>query len=367
MRVSVNFLARIVGMVGLAFLGSWIGTSLSGPTVSPSERLATQLLTLAGAGIGLLTAHRLTVEPLDRFQRTLNTMPTDELLVSGLGLLLGTAFGRLLSFPLSLLPGILAQYLPLLTVLLCAYFGMVAARRHRRDLADLTGQVLRRRTVLREEPAAEHLSAPRRFLVDTSAVIDGRIAGVAQTGFLEGTLVVPLFVLNELQTLADSADELRRTKGRRGLEILNQMRKDALLPVEVADMDVEGTGPVDDKLVLLARRYHCPIITNDFNLNKVAELQGVKVLSLNALSDAVRAPVVPGQTLRVTIRSEGREREQGVSFLDDGTMVVVEDARHLLGQGVAAVVTRVYQTASGRIIFAHLAADGRPDGRPDRS
>jgi uncharacterized protein YacL len=354
MRVSANFLARIVGMIVLAFFGTWIGFTLSGSTVNEGERLAIQLLTLAGAGLGLLTAHRVTVEPAARLQRTLNAMTLDELLASGAGLLFGALFGRLFSYPLSLLPGLLSRHLPTLVMLLCAYLGLLLARRHRRELTELVGGLLRRRRPLGEESAASEPSA-RRFLVDTSAVIDGRIAGVAQTGFLEGVLVVPTFVLNELQMLADSSDELRRTRGRRGLDILNQMRKESVLPVEVVDADTDGALPVDDKLVLLARRFHCPIITNDFNLNKVAELQGVRVLSLNALSDAVRAPVVPGQMLQVVIRSEGREREQGISFLDDGTMIVVEDARHLLGHGVAAVVTRIYQTTSGRIIFAHLA------------
>jgi uncharacterized protein YacL len=147
---------------------------------------------------------------------------------------------------------------------------------------------------------------------------------------------------------------MRRSKGRRGLEMLNIMQKKAGTPVEVLDVDVNGTQPVDDKLIVLARQYSCPIITNDFNLGRVAELQGVKILSLNQLADAVRAPVMPGQDIQVMIRDVGREREQGISFLDDGTMIVVEDARHLVGQEVSASVTRVYQTQTGRIVFAHL-------------
>jgi uncharacterized protein YacL len=154
--------------------------------------------------------------------------------------------------------------------------------------------------------------------------------------------------------LADSADEQRRAKGRRGLDILNIMQKEAAPPVEVVDIDVSGAQQVDDKLIILARQYRCPVITNDHNLGRVAELQGVKVLSLNQLSDAVRPPVVSGQELRVMIRDTGRERDQGISFLDDGTMIVVEDARKLIGQEVSATVTRVHQTQTGRIVFAHL-------------
>lgn len=359
MKVSLNFLARITGMVLLATFGSWIGTTLSGEVMSSNERLATQLLTLAGAGLGLLTTHRFTIEPLRRIKRSLQAMPADELLTLLAGLLAGLVVGRLASQPLSLLPAPLRTYLPTLILGICGYLGAVTAREHRKPLIELAGQALRRRPTLLREETVEPVVERRRYLIDTSAVIDGRIVGVSQTGFLEGELIVPTFVLNELQQLADSADELRRTKGRRGLDILNQMRKEAVLPVEVVDVDIEGTHQVDDKLVLLARRYHCPIITNDFNLNKVAELQGVKVLSLNALADVVRAPVVPGQTLHMMVRSEGREREQGVSFLDDGTMVVIEEARRLVGHQVAAVVTRVYQTTSGRIIFAQLAASER--------
>jgi uncharacterized protein YacL len=342
-------------MLVLAALGTSIGVALSGEHMNADERLATQLLTLAGAGLGLLTTHYLTINPLMRLQQRIATTPPLELAAVVAGLVLGLVAGRLLSFPLSLLPGVLGVYLPIIVVLLGGYLGASVMRRLRQPAAEALGELLRPRALADSKPEAEALPAPRRYLLDTSVVIDGRIMGVVQTGFLDGSLVVPTFVLNELQTLADSGDELRRTKGRRGLDILNQMQKQAQVPVEVVDMVSDGAQPVDDKLVLLARRYGCPIITNDFNLNKVAELQGVRVLSLNALADAVRAPVVPGQPLHITIRSEGREREQGVSFLDDGTMVVVEEARHLVGHDVAAVVTRVYQTSSGRIIFAQLA------------
>src|SRR4029078_11672643 len=172
-----------------------------------------------------------------------------------------------------------------------------------------------------------NLPQPQRYLLDTSAIIDGRIAIVTQTGFLEGELLVPHLFLNEPQMLADSADELRRGKGRRGLEILNSMQKEAIIPVEVLDVEVSGAQAVDDKLVILARQYRCPIITNDYNLGRVAGLQGVKILSLNQLADAVLPPLVPGQDMRITVRDVGREREQGISFLDDGTMIVIEDAR----------------------------------------
>jgi uncharacterized protein YacL len=198
------------------------------------------------------------------------------------------------------------------------------------------------------------ITTPRRYLLDTSAIIDGRIARIGETGFLEGTLLVPQFVLAELQMLADSSDDLRRSKGRRGLDLLAQMQKETILPVEVVDVDVSDIVRVDDKLVIVARQYQCPIITNDFNLNRVAELQGVKVLNLNQLSDAIRPAIVQDQRLEVLIRNEGNSRQQGVGYLDDGTPVIVEDARHLIGQQIQVIVTRLHQTQTGRLVFAHL-------------
>jgi uncharacterized protein YacL len=201
-------------------------------------------------------------------------------------------------------------------------------------------------------------------VVDTSAIIDGRIAAVVQTGFVDGTLLVPTFVLNELQQLADSADELRRGRGKRGLDILNTMQKEASVPVEVINIEVPSAQQVDDKLIVIARQYQCPIITNDHNLGRVAELQGVKVLNLNQLADAVRPVVVPGQDLTVRVRDVGREREQGISFMNDGTMIVIEEARRLVGQEVDVTVTRVFQTQTGRIVFAQLHQNDGAAARP---
>ena len=197
-------------------------------------------------------------------------------------------------------------------------------------------------------------SQEHRFLIDTSSIIDGRIVAVSEAGFLDGILLVPTFVLNELQILADSSDELRRERGKRGLEMLNMLQKQSEHLVDVINIEVPSVQEVDDKLIVLARQYECPIITNDHNLGRVASLQGVKVMNMNQLADAVRPPVVPGQDISVRVRDVGREREQGISFLDDGTMIVIEDARHLIGQQVHATVTRVFQTQTGRIVFAQL-------------
>lgn len=353
MKISLNFVARLTGMLALAYAGFRLGSALSGDLPNATERLATQLLTLAGAGLGLLTTHRWTIEPARDLLRHMRSVSMSELTALVFGALLGLVFAVLLAVPLAQLPSPIGQYAPVAVAGLLAYIGAALFSSRKKEIGDLLLAARQGSTALPQQ-VDDMQQKPRRFLVDTSAIVDGRIAAVVQTGFVDGILLVPNFVLHELQALADSADELRRLKGRRGLEILNAMQKEATGVVEVLNVDVPSTTAVDEKLVILGRQYHCPVITNDHNLGRVAELQGVKVLSLNQLADAVRPPVVPGQDLRITIRDVGREREQGISFLEDGTMVVVEEARRLVGQEVATVVTRVYQTQTGRIVFAQL-------------
>ncbi|NOK59722.1 MAG: PIN/TRAM domain-containing protein [Chloroflexi bacterium AL-W] len=352
MKVSLNFLVRIAGMLVLAYIGASIGQALSNSPTSPTEVRATVLLALAGAGLGLLTTHHWTLEPIQEGIQYVKRISITELTAVVFGSLLGLIFALLLAVPLGYLPAPFGQFLPIIAAIALGYFGAVLFSARRKELGGLL-QSLRKMPIVIPQQATE-TEKQAHYLVDTSAIIDGRIANVSQTGFIEGTLLVPRFVLNELQTLADSADDARRSKGRRGLEMLNVMQKEAVMFIEVIDVDIDGAQPVDDKLIVLARQYCCPVITNDYNLGRVADLQGVKVLNLNQLADAVRPPVVPGQDLHVMIRDIGREREQGISFLDDGTMIVVEDARELIGQTVSATVTRVYQTQTGRIVFAQL-------------
>jgi uncharacterized protein YacL len=195
------------------------------------------------------------------------------------------------------------------------------------------------------------------IVVDTSAIIDGRIAEIVESGFIYGTLVVPKFVLEELQHIADSSDTLRRNRGRRGLEILNRMQKESTTPVEILDEDVPEVTEVDAKLVALARVRSKAILTNDFNLNRVAELQGVRVLNINSLANAVKPAVLPGEELRVRVIQEGKEPGQGVGFLDDGTMIVVEGGVRYIDKDLDVAVTRVLQTVAGRMIFAQPRLD----------
>ena len=197
----------------------------------------------------------------------------------------------------------------------------------------------------------------KSILIDTSVIIDGRIVDIAKTGFLPGNLVIPRFVLNELQYIADSAENLRRQRGRRGMEVLAELQKDHSIKTTIADIDVEGVREVDEKLVMLGRQMKAPILTNDFNLNRVAELQGVNVLNINELANAVKSILLPGEGLTVRVIQEGKEVGQGVGYLDDGTMVVVEEGRDYIGQEINVAVTKVLQTAAGRMIFS------KPEGK----
>jgi len=365
MRISLNFIVRISGMLILAFLGSSLGIGLSSKTPDENQLLATQLLMLSGAGLGLLVTPRLTIEPVQNLLNHTRSIPLNELLFVGSGGLLGLIFGVLLTIPLALLPQPLNQYIPIIASIMSFYAGIMIFHLHKRDMDKLAllwqantsnNHLLPVGKPSLENPETKLEEAPQ-FLLDTSAIIDGRIAEVIKTGFLTGTLLVPNFVLAELQSLADSSDDLRRNKGRRGLDLLNQMQENGVLPVKIISADVASAARVDDKLVLLAKRNQQPIITNDFNLNRVAVLQGVKILNLNQLSEAVRPPVLQDQHLFVLIRNEGNARQQGVGYLEDGTPVIVEDARHKIGEQVEAVVTRLHQTQTGRLVFAQMCEE----------
>lgn len=222
-----------------------------------------------------------------------------------------------------------------------AYVGMLtgSARGEYLDLSALGG-------LLKDRGTRQHFK-----VLDTSVIIDGRVADIAETGFLDGTIVVPQFVLRELQQIADSSDSARRNRGRRGLDILQRVQKMNGLDVQIVETDFPNVREVDLKLIELAKQLQCPIVTNDFNLNKVAHLRGVEVLNINELANALKPVVLPGEIMRVFILKEGKEYNQGVAYLDDGTMVVVDNARRLLGKNVDMIVTSVLQTTAGKMIF----------------
>lgn len=299
-----------------------------------------------------------------------NTSASD-LLAAVIGLIVGLIISVLLGIPLSNLPATLGHILPFVGAVLFSFLGVAIAIQRKNDIAHLfqTGLIPRRarererereeeRHKDREKESVAQLQPVTQILLDTSAIIDGRIADISQTGFISGVLVVPRFVLNELQHIADSADTMRRNRGRRGLEMLNRLQKDATVPIEITDADVEGIVEVDSKLVKLAQTLRCPIITNDFNLNRVAELQGVKVLNINELANAVKPVLLPGEDIVIKIIQDGKELGQGVGYLDDGTMIVVEGGRQFIGTTIEVSVTRVLQTVAGRMIFAHPKQSG---------
>jgi uncharacterized protein YacL len=200
------------------------------------------------------------------------------------------------------------------------------------------------------EPAKKE----RISILDTSVIIDGRIADIAETGFLDGTLAIPQFVLRELQMVADSADSMKRNRGRRGLDVLQRLQKMTALKIQIVEQDFPNVREVDMKLVELGKLYSCKVVTNDFNLNKVAQLHGVEVLNINELANAMKPVVLPGETMRVFVLKEGKEYNQGVAYLDDGTMVVVDNARRLISKTIDISVTSVLQTTAGKMIFGRF-------------
>ena len=348
--MSIEFIFRLIGMVVFGILGTYIGI-LIGNASGQSPEISGFLFCLVGILFGLILTPYFTTRPVRYIRRTLLSVST-QTLASGLtGLVVGLVIAALLTFPLSLLPQPFGKVLPFVAVLLFGYLGIAVFVLRQTDLYSLFGAGAGKSG---DEASSSSQPAYRTVLLDTSVIIDGRIADIARTGFLVGTLLIPRFVLNELQFIADSSDNLRRQRGRRGIEVISQLQKDTSTPLRISDMDVEGVREVDDKLVVLARQLRCPILTNDYNLNRIAELQGVSVLNVNELANAVKLVFLPGESIEVNVIQEGKESGQGVGYLDDGTMVVVEDGRTHLNRKINVTVTKVLQTAAGRMIFARL-------------
>lgn len=275
---------------------------------------------------------------------------TKTLLTSFVGVLIGLVVGALLSLPLSTLPADYGQWLPLAVTLLSAImFGSLFSARGTLFVSFLYQAVTGKGALA---------SGGREIIVDTSAIIDGRISEVAATGFLTGTLLIPRLVLEELQHIADSTDPLRRAKGRRGLEVLTALEKNTEVTIEI--IETEGrVKTVDAKLVQMAKERAAAIMTTDYNLNRVAEIQRVTVLNVNELSNALRPTVLPGEELVVKVVSKGKEKGQGVGYLPDGTMIVVENGAGLSGKEITTTVTRALQTVAGKMIFVSPKTERR--------
>jgi len=285
--------------------------------------------------------------------------------ISGaVGMIVGLIIANLLVIPVASIPE-LGSYLGIALNVFFAVTGLIVGYHKREEVIPIlaplprSGEHARISTGARERAAGKaYVGKARPKILDTSVIIDGRIADIADSGFIEGTLVVPVFVLEELQHIADSSDVLKRNRGRRGLDILNRMQKDENVTVQIVDKTFDDQE-VDSKLIRLAQAMDATILTNDFNLNKVAELHGVEVLNINELANALKPVVLPGEEMTVHVIKDGKESGQGVAYLDDGTMVVVDGGRRYIGDYVDVLVTSVLQTSAGRMIFAKMKSAER--------
>jgi uncharacterized protein YacL len=350
-------LIRFAGALFGFFFGFFLAAQLlqvSQVTPPNNQVLVVFLLAVACAILGWLGAPYATVKPMGWVVARIRETAAGDLAAGVLGGGVGLVLALFLAFPLSFLPGELGRYAPLAGALVLSVLGVLAGTIKR---ADLQGAVRDIRGGRKDRGASE------RLLLDTSVIIDGRIADIVRAGFIRGTLVVPRFILAELQFFADSGDGTRRERGRRGLEMLAKMQKESTVRVEIDDEDPAGDG-ADGKLVALARERKIPIVTNDYGLNRVAELHGVTVLNVNDLAKSVRPVVLPGEEIHVRIIQEGKEAGQGVGYLEDGTMIVVENGARSVGNELPVTVMRVLQTVGGRMIFAQPRGEDLAARRP---
>ncbi|MBU5467980.1 PIN/TRAM domain-containing protein [Virgibacillus sp. MSJ-26] len=289
-------------------------------------------------------------------EEALIKVPVGDLFFGSVGLIIGLVIAYLINITLQDINiKVVSQILPLFITILLGYFGFQVGFRRREEFVNLLNvnkkERDKKRSVVEEEVVSSN-NHSRAKILDTSVIIDGRIADICQTNFLEGTLVIPQFVLGELQHIADSSDVLKRNRGRRGLDVLNRIQKELPVEVEIYEGDFEEIQEVDSKLIKLAKVIDGIVVTNDFNLNKVCDLQGVRVLNINDLANAVKPVVLPGEELMVQVIKDGKEQNQGIAYLDDGTMIVVEEGRNYIGKSIEVLITSVLQTSAGRMIFA---------------
>lgn len=355
-------LAKVVRAI-LTLFGILVGFSLVTQFESYIPVLSTQpvfvqyhITAVAGAfifGLICFLAAPLATRTLENLgnwlDRTLILIPGQDMLAGIVGILIGLGLGTLLIQPFRVIP-LIGDYLPIISNLLLAYLGMVIAVKKREDIFAAFSRGVKYTSVDSENSVADKI-------LDTSVIIDGRIADICHAGFIDGTMIIPSYVLEELRHIADSSDTLKRNRGRRGLDVLNRIQKELQVPVKVLEDSEDDGLEVDSRLVKLAQRLDAKVVTNDYNLNKVCELQGVPVLNINELANAVKPVVLPGEEMDVQIIKDGKESGQGIAYLDDGTMIVVDGGRSHIGAEISVMVTSVLQTAAGRMIFAKLKND----------
>lgn len=345
---SADFISRLLGMVLFAVIGARLGVATA-IALNLSELVISFFFGLIGILFGLILTPWLTVRPVRRLSRGINELPIEVLFTTLAGMISGLLLALLLAYPISLTPEPVGQWGALALALLLSYVMTSLFRNRAREIwgfmHDWLGIGSRTLTLSGSSPGAQ-------YLLDTSILIDGRIVDIARTGFLIGTLLVPRFVINELHRVADSSDPQRRNRGRRGLAKLNDLQRDPVIRFRIIDDDVQEVSEVDDKLIALGARLGCPLLTIDFPMNQIARAQGVEVLNINMLANAVRSVYIPGELFPLRILQEGREIDQGVGYLDDGTMVIVERGKQYLDRTITVEVTKLINKEAGRIIFA---------------
>ena len=286
---------------------------------------------------------------IDGFERNIQKLTVTEFLFGTLGLLVGLVFATLIGVPISRIHFVIGPILFILIDLIGALVGIKIFIKRKDDILNLLTSI--KKNGIRDKKNKHNEKICPKIL-DTSVIIDGRIFDICQTAFVEGPLVIPGFVLNELRHISDSADGLKRNRGRRGLDILNKIQKELSIETQIYEEDFPEIAEVDAKLLKLAQVLNGKVVTNDFNLNKVAEFQGVPVLNINELANAIKPVLLPGEEMKVVVMKDGKEASQGIAYLDDGTMIVVEGGRKFISEEIMVVVTSVLQTAAGRMIFA---------------
>ena len=343
--ISTNFLETDMGIFRLTLAGG--------------------LCILIGALLGGIIGHFLSSYLISALKRLslwveaqMGKVPILDVITGIVGLFIGLIIASLLGSAFSRIP-VVGDYIPVVFSIVLGYLGIHIMINKRTEVAAVFNAVPRffreiaKRDVKEKKIKLETANQRQYKLLDTSVIIDGRIADICDTGFIEGTLLIPVFVLEELQHIADSPDPLKRVRGRRGLDILQRIRKESHMKVEITEVDYEDIAEVDSKLLQLASDTASCIITNDYNLNKVAQLRNVSVLNINELANAVKPMVIPGETMNVRVVKQGKENGQGLAYLDDGTMIVVENGNRYIGtDGISVEVTSALQTAAGRMIFA---------------